>query len=153
MRPLCQILVCGVRVLGGYETLHDVFEENAHTEARDARCLHASELKQSIFLKSLLGRCAHRAGTKKPGSQTVTSFSSSKNIPVSRRSTPLMFLRDFCVSTVGRERRHQATQKKKNQQHCREGRGHVHPCCCLCFDKQATAPPPPSLHPCCRLPR
>ena len=47
--PLCQILVCGVRVLGGYETLHDVFEENAHTEARDARCLHASELKQSIF--------------------------------------------------------------------------------------------------------
>ena len=46
---LYQMLVCGVRVLGGYETLHDVSEENAHTEARDARCPHVSELKQSIF--------------------------------------------------------------------------------------------------------
>ena len=35
---LCQMLVCGLHVLDGYETLHDVFEENAHTEARDARC-------------------------------------------------------------------------------------------------------------------
>ena len=33
--PLCQLLLCGVHVLDGYETLHDVFEENAHTEARD----------------------------------------------------------------------------------------------------------------------
>ena len=32
LRP-CQFLVCGVRVLDGYETLHGVFEENAHTEA------------------------------------------------------------------------------------------------------------------------
>ena len=30
------------------------------------------------------------------------------------------------------------------------GRGHVHPCCRLCFDKQATALSRPSLHPCCR---
>ena len=41
--------VCGVRVHDGYETLHDVFEENAHTEARDARCPHVGELKRSIF--------------------------------------------------------------------------------------------------------
>ena len=27
----CQMLACGVHVLDGYETLHDVFEENAHT--------------------------------------------------------------------------------------------------------------------------
>ena len=31
---LCQILVCGVHVLDGYETLHDVFKENANTEER-----------------------------------------------------------------------------------------------------------------------
>ena len=67
------MLVWGVRALDGYETLHDVFEENAHTEARNARCPHVSELKQSI-LKSLPGRCAHRAGSKRPGSKTVTSF-------------------------------------------------------------------------------
>ena len=34
----CQMLVCGVHVLDGYETLHDEFEENAHTEARYTRC-------------------------------------------------------------------------------------------------------------------
>ena len=44
----------------------DVSEENAHTEARDARCLHASEHKQSNFLNSLPGRCAHWAGSKRP---------------------------------------------------------------------------------------
>ena len=47
--PLCQHLVCGVHVLDGTETHEDMSEENAHTEARDARCLDASELKQSIF--------------------------------------------------------------------------------------------------------
>ena len=30
------------------------------------------------------------------------------------------------------------------------GRGHVHPCCRLCFDKKATAPSDPSLHWYCR---
>ena len=47
--PLCKLLVCGVHVLDGTETHEDMFEENAQTEARDARCPHASELKQSIF--------------------------------------------------------------------------------------------------------
>ena len=37
---LCQILVCGVHVLDGYEPLHDEFNENADTEARNARCPH-----------------------------------------------------------------------------------------------------------------
>ena len=55
--PLCKLLLCGVHVLDGTETHEDMFEENAHTEARDARCLHASELKQ---------------WSKRPGSQTVT---------------------------------------------------------------------------------
>ena len=43
---LCQLLVCGVHVLDGTETHEDKFEENAQTEAGDARCLHASELGQ-----------------------------------------------------------------------------------------------------------
>ena len=47
--PLCQLLVCGVHGLDGTETHEDMFEENAQTEARDACCLHASEIKQSTF--------------------------------------------------------------------------------------------------------
>ena len=46
--------------------------KKAHTEARDARCLHGSELMQSIFSTYYQGRCAHRAGSRRPGSQTVT---------------------------------------------------------------------------------
>ena len=103
------MLVCGVHVLDGYETRHDVFEEDAHTEARDARCPHVSELKQPIF-KSLPGRCAHQAGSKRPGSQTVTSFFSRENIDGLRRS------RSFGISVSRRqeERRHQGVQNKKN---------------------------------------
>ena len=95
------MLVCGVHVLDGYETCRDVFEENAHTGA------------QSIF-KSKPGRCAHRAGSKRPGSQTVTSFFSRGNIPVSS----LTFLLDFCVSTTGRETTSTCSKQKKKTQHC-----------------------------------
>ena len=49
LRPCVNFWWCGVHVLDGTETHEDMFEENAHTEARDARCLHASEHKQSIF--------------------------------------------------------------------------------------------------------
>ena len=55
---------------------------------------------------------------KRPGSQTVTSFLSRKNIPVSRRSTPLTSLRDS-VSRRQEERRHQAIRKEKTTQHRR----------------------------------
>ena len=42
LRPLS-----GSHVLDGTETHEDMSEESAHTEARDPRCLHASELNQS----------------------------------------------------------------------------------------------------------
>ena len=67
-----------------------------------------SRLRQSIF-NSLPGRCAHRGGSQRPKSQTVTWFFSRNNNPVSRRSTPLTLLWDF-VSQPWEERRH----KRKN---------------------------------------
>ena len=108
-------------------------KKNAHTEARDVRCPHVNELKQSIF-KSLPGRMCTPGGVNEarvPDSDVVPF---PQNIPVSRRSTPLPFLRDFCVSTTALP----------------WGRWHVHQCCCLRIGKQATAPSPPSLHSCCR---
>ena len=72
-----------------------------------------SRLKQSIF-NSSPARCAHPAGSKRPGSQTVTLFFSCKNKPVSRRSTPPTFLWDFCVSTTGRETASSYPKNKKN---------------------------------------
>ena len=94
---LCHLLVCDVHLLDGTETHEDVFKENAHTEARDARCLHASELKQ---------------WSKMPRSQTVTT-----NLPHDglRRSRSI----GISVSRRQEERRHQTIQKKKPQ-HCRE---------------------------------
>ena len=60
--------------------------------------------------------------------------------------------RSFGISVSRRqeERRHRAIQKKITA--LPWGPGHVHPCCCLCFDKQATAPSfssftPPVLSP------
>ena len=62
--PLCQLLVCGVHVLDGTETHKDIFEENAQTEGRDARCLHASELKQSIFSSHFQGDVHTKLGQR-----------------------------------------------------------------------------------------
>ena len=130
---LCHRLVCGVHVLDGTE-------ENAQTEARDARCLHASELKQSIFSHHFQGD-AHRAGSKRPGSQTVTIK------PVSRRSTPLTFFRYFCLNDRNRA---DIRLFKRNKNSIAVGQWARPPALSLCFDKQATAPSDPSLHPCCR---
>ena len=87
---LCHLLVCGVHVLGGTETHEDV--KRKHTEARDARCLHASERSQ---------------WSKKPRSQTMTIK------PASRRSTPITFHRDFCLDD--RKRDDIKPFKRKNQ--------------------------------------
>ena len=123
---LCQLRVCGVHVLDGSETHEDMFEENAQTEARGARCLHASELKQ---------------WSKRPGSQSVTK----KNLSLDGLRRSCYF--GLSVSRRLEERRHQTIQKKKHHTALPWGRGHVHRCCCLCFDKQATAPSHPSLRP------
>ena len=87
-------------------------EENAQTEAQDVRCLDASELKQ----------WSHRGEDP----------SDEKKKTASRRSPPLMLLRDFCVSTIGRETTSN-DPKEKNHTALPWSREHVHPCCCLCF--------------------
>ena len=63
--------------------------------------------------------------------------------------TPLTFQCHFCVSMTGREPTSDCSEEQNTalSWDC----GHVHPSCFLCFDKQATVPSPPSLHPCCRL--
>ena len=69
------------------------------------------------------------------GSQTVTSvFNAKTNLSQDGYPSPLW---DFCISWKGR------TDMKlfKSTQKARVGRGHVHPCCCRRFDKQATSPP------------
>ena len=54
----------------------------------------------------------------------------------------------LCVSMTGREPASDCSREQNTA--LPWGRGHVHPCCRLCFDKQATAPSHPSLHPCRR---
>ena len=73
-----------------------------------------SRLSLSIF-NSWPGRCAHRAGSKTRVPDSDVVFPENKL--VSRRSTPLTFHGDFCVSTMGKGR-HQTIQQKKPQ-HCR----------------------------------
>ena len=60
--------------------------------------------------------------------QTVTSFLPG-NIPVSRRSTPLMFKCDFCVSMVGREPTSDCS--KEHNTALPLDRRYIHPCCRL----------------------
>ena len=132
MAPMCKLLVCGVHVLDGTETHEDMFEENAHTEARDARCLHASELKQSI-------------------SQLMTSemrtpgWVKEARIPDSDEKTCLMTVYAAHIPSVflsldDRKRDNIKLSTMKKTTALSWGRAHVHPCCCLRFRKPATAP-------------
>ena len=92
-------------------------KKNAHTEARDARCPHESELKQSVFNSQ--PRKMRTPGWVKRDQGPRQRRHSRTNNPVSQRSTPLTFLRrDFCVSTISGETRSSCSNRKKTQ-HCR----------------------------------
>ena len=74
----------------------------------------------------------------------MTSFFSNKNIPVSRRSTSRYVPSGFlCLDNRKRETTSSHSKEIKNSIAVGPRTG------CLCFDKQATAPSPPSPHPCC----
>ena len=119
---LCPILVCGVHVLDGYETLHVVFKEQTqrhgtlvvHTCIIEPHNRHTGAGSETWKINEM-----DRAG---PGSasQTVTFVFSRENQPVSRRSIKLF-------------RRTKDTEVSW-------GSGQVQPCCCLRFSKKATAP-------------
>ena len=96
-----------------------------------------NRLNHSIF-NSLPGRWAHRTGSKRPRSKTVTSCSPETHTcltPVYAALVPLGFA---CLNN--RKRDDTKLSKKKKNTALPWSCGHVLPCCCLRFRKPATAP-------------
>ena len=86
--------------------------KKTHTQRQGTLVVYTQVSSSSQFSQVITREMSHRAGSKRPGSQTVTKK------PVSRRSTPLTFHRDFCVSTIGSQTTSNYS-KEKNPQHCR----------------------------------
>ena len=86
--------------------------KKTHAQRHGTLVVYTQVSSSSQSSQVITREMSHRAGSKRSGSQTVTSFFSSN----SRRSTPLTFLRDFCVSTIGRETtsNYPPSQKKKH---------------------------------------
>ena len=120
---LCQMLVCGVHVLGGYETLHDVSEENAHTEARDARCPHVSELKQSIYQVMTTEMCTPgwAKDARVPDSEARVPDSDVVLFPQKHPCLPTVYAAHVSSGFLcldDRKRDDNKLFKRKNPQHC-----------------------------------
>ena len=114
--PRPSILVCGVHVLDGYETLDDVFRENAHTDARDARSLHASQPKLSIFSSHCQGDVHTGLGQRGQGSQTVTSFFQQKHPCLT--TVYVAYVPSGLLCLDNRKRETTSRYSKKKKQHC-----------------------------------
>ena len=144
---LYQMLVCGVHVLGGYETLHDVSEENAHTEARDARCPHVSELKQSIYQVMTTEMCTPgwAKDARVPDSEARVSDSDVVLFPQKHPCLPTVCAAHvpsgfLCVDD--RKRDDNKLFKRKNPQHCRGAVGtSTRAVACALASKPQTHPP------------
>ena len=131
-------------------------QTNRAMAARSARMSSSEEESRSTEEEErlLTERCIEMQWKNNVGNtflsverQKTNTFTGSDS-DVSRRSTPLTFQCDFCVSMKGKEPTSDCS--KEHNTGLPWGRGHVHPCCCLFFDKQAPAPSPLSLHRCCR---
>ena len=107
--------------------------KKTHTQRHGTLVVHTQVSASSQFSQVITGRCAHRAGSKRPGSRTVTRFFSSKNTVYAAR-VPSRFV---CLDD--RKGDDIKLFKKKNTA-MPWGGGHVQPCCCLRIRKPVTAP-------------
>ena len=104
--------------------------KKTHTQRHGTLVVHTQVSASSQFSQVITGRCAHRAGSKRPGSRTVTRFFSSKNTVYAAR-VPSRFV---CLDDRKRDNIKLSLQKKHIIAVV------VQPCCCLRIRKPVTAP-------------